>query len=273
MSLARKLRLSFILLTIGAVLTGATLLGVMRPLEGMVGRIAAPLERSFTAIALASREVISDLARIRDLKHDNQALATKVRELTRMVSELSAVRRENTELRNQLGLREKTQRDVLRASVTVARVDDQQGFVSIDRGNDAGISVGDGVVTSDGIFVGTVSEVTEVRSLVRLLSAPGSAVAGETLPGGITGIVRGGLSQGLSFDEVPNEETLEPGMVVVTLGDPEGIPSDLPIGEIERIFREPTKLFQSALVAPLVDSHTLRTVFVIRTLGPATQDP
>ncbi len=141
----------------------------------------------------------------------------------------------------------------------------------IDRGQDAGISVGNAVVANEGHLIGLVSNTTETSAHVTLLSSEESTVGASLVATQETiGLVEGegGFLFHLNF--VPQDISLEAGELLVTSRAEEGIPAGLVIGQIEDVTKEETALFQEATVKPLVDASSFSYVVIL--LGEKEND-
>jgi rod shape-determining protein MreC len=147
--------------------------------------------------------------------------------------------------------------------------------VLIDKGSDAGVQKGQGVISVDGV-VGVVVKTTPRDAAVRLLVDPRSSVASEVRPSGARGVVQGQMkSLGLDrrywigkMEYLGVSEELHDKDEVVTSGLDRLFPSGIPVGRIEKWRRDEGGLFLSAEILPAVDFSKLKEVIVVQNENP-----
>ncbi len=137
--------------------------------------------------------------------------------------------------------------------------------VELDKGSIHGIAADMPVVTDIGL-VGRVLEVTERRSVVRLITDPASAV-GVRLDSGDLGVAQGegpGRDLSVSLIEVGTAPTR--GSLLTTSGVQDSIfPGGIPIGRITASTEGAGALQQEVHIEPVVDLGRIRVVKVIMT--------
>jgi rod shape-determining protein MreC len=136
--------------------------------------------------------------------------------------------------------------------------------VTVDRGSDAGISAGMPVVTPAGL-VGRISEVSQNRSTVLLLTDPASSVgvrlAGSREIGSVTGSGRRDL---LPLSLISVETKVAEGEAVVTSGLEGGLfPPQIPVGRVRGAKITPGQLEQEVTIEPVVDLDRLELVRIL----------
>ena len=147
----------------------------------------------------------------------------------------------------------------------------------IDKGTDDGVRVGMPVESGRGL-VGIVHRASRNAAQVRLVIDAGSRIPARLNVSRGIGIVRGqGASGLLSLEWVDleaqvgvNEVVLSSGLEGATRQEivPNRFPSDIVIGRVVEIQRNPADLFQTMVVQPVVDFASLETVFVITSYDP-----
>lgn len=144
-------------------------------------------------------------------------------------------------------------------------VSDFGNFV-IDKGSNAGVSVGDAVITENG-FVGSVCKVNACSSYVRsILSADCKigAVSCETSESGVLSGTAELAQKGLSRMEfISAESPIKPDEIVVTSGIGGMYPRNLKIGKVLSKGYDEYNSFYYANVEPFEDVKNIKNVFVI----------
>jgi rod shape-determining protein MreC len=137
--------------------------------------------------------------------------------------------------------------------------------VLLDRGERDGIAVGDAVVIGSGFLLGTVVEIGETESRVRLIEDPQSAVTATIYGQEKTiGLVVGNEGAVLTLEYVPQQTVISVGDSVVTSGLGGNIPEGLLIGIIESVTTEESAPFVTATISPIHDPRTWNVVLVVR---------
>ncbi len=252
------------------VLALGSLIGLIKPVRSFVLHITQPVTTRLYAFGASIRTSInspSDIAALQDqaeqLRQENQALRQQV-------AKGQQAEQENTTLRQLLDFFE---HDATDAPHVIARVSSRDPFnpavLVLNIGLRDGINKNDAVVTQDGVLVGKITDVFATSSRALLLTDRESRVA-VTLSGGTPSskLVRGERGLSLILDQVPQQETLRLGQLVLTSGLEPSVPRGLLVGEIEEIVSEKNDLFQTAILRPLVDFDALSVVAVLLPQSP-----
>lgn len=136
----------------------------------------------------------------------------------------------------------------------------------IDQGNEKGISNGQPVIADSGVLIGTVVDAEVGRSSILLLNNTQSAIGAEVHNEAHSpGIVSGERGLALRLRSVPQNESIQPGELVVTSALNEKVPANLLIGDITEVHFVTGDLFQEASIRPPLDYQRVRYVTVITT--------
>ncbi len=139
-----------------------------------------------------------------------------------------------------------------------------ESFV-IDVGEKDKVKVGNAVILRDNL-IGKITETSDFLSQVILITNPSSRFAAKTIQGAL-GVVKGEGNQDMVLDNILLSDSLEKGNFVVTTGDlaldGSGIPSDLIVGKITSVDKNPSSLFQQGKLESLVNFSKISEVFVV----------
>ncbi len=155
------------------------------------------------------------------------------------------------------------------AAAVIARESSEfRRTITLDKGTEAGIVVGDVVVASGGALAGRVTAVGPQSATVVLLTDGASTVIGQ-LPSAATGEVEGHLADTLPMTQIDASATIAVGDEVVTAGIELGsgvrspYPKGLVIGQVVDVKRDANDVVQTAFLQPAADLERLEYVLVI----------
>ena len=227
--------------------------------------IVTPIQRGLTAVVEPVGNFFSSLTELSSLRADNAELRNEVEEMEQRVNEADAILTENERLVGLQGLDESyPTMERLSARVIGRPPANYKWAITIDKGRDDGIRPDMAVIDPDGL-VGKVIRADADASTVLLLIDPQAGakarIDGEPLAGAIRG---NGASEALSFVDVDTDAEVSVGDEVVTSGYDNGIyPPNIPIGTVSSVESQKAALEQDIDVDPYVDFTTLDFVQVI----------
>lgn len=134
--------------------------------------------------------------------------------------------------------------------------------VIIDKGALNGVEKGLPVVNSDGI-VGQVVEVSRGCSKVLLITDRNSAVDALVQQTRSRGVIKGSTSLGCIFDYALRKDDLQNGDIIISSGLDGVYPKGLRIGEIIKVLKRNSGIFQQVRVRPFVDFEKLEEVLIL----------
>lgn len=160
---------------------------------------------------------------------------------------------ENDALRIQLGAPKRTTRKLLPARVLAGNT----SFLVIDKGTLDGVLLNQTVIYKN-VLVGQVSAVSTNRAKITLSTNQNIKIPAKTNKAQ-------GIVQGMVLDNVTISEILEEKDLVFTSpsGSEEGILPDFLIGEVEKVIKNESALFQLAQIKSPVDFAKLEYVFIV----------
>ncbi len=227
--------------------------GIGSPVLDLVQR---PLQAFFNLgrFVVSSRAIIDENVR---LIEENNALRAKF-------VEVAKIERENRVLREALNISEEKKFDIVFARVQAKDAIRPGEYLLLDVGAAHGIRVGMPVISSAPSLVGMITAVEERFSHVRLLTDPESVVGVVVQSSRLGGVIRGELGTSLYFYPNEEDESLQGGDVLITVGSREGVPHGLLVGEIRHIEEAPDRAGARASVSLPFFRSRLEEVFVLR---------
>jgi rod shape-determining protein MreC len=241
--------------------------GSTGPLAG-AGRaglsLVTPLQEGVSAIFQPIGRFFSNIARAGQLRAENEILRQRLAEVTAQIPYATAYQRLYEELLQLLGLTEALQLGGLGARVTAFSPSNFESSVTVNRGTDDGVEIGQPVVAADGL-VGRVINVTASTAQVLLLIDDDSHVGVRLATSGEIGDLVGQREQDLRLELIDAETRVLPGERLVTSGlEGEIFPAGIPVGEVSRVVPDESSPNADVFVRPEVDFSRLDVVYVVR---------
>jgi rod shape-determining protein MreC len=229
----------------------------------------SPIQGALSGTTRTITSLAGAVGDIDQLRRDNQALKDRVTSLETQLEQLAVVKTENDRLAALLGVKATLDYETAAADVVARQATQQERVVTLARGADAAISIGDPVLSEGGALVGVVTDVGPNYSIVMLISDPRSVVIGRDEQSRATGEVGGRLDALLAMANISTIEKVSVDDVVVTDGtdSPDGshplFPRGVLIGRIVEVQNDPSAVVQTALVQPTADLESLERVLVV----------
>ncbi len=237
------------------------------PITVGIRTVTSPIRTGFSYIAgeiTGFRDFIIDM---RAYKADNERLEAENIELKRQNRDVAVYREENERLKALLDLQDSmTQYSTVAARVIAYSDSNWYDTVEINKGAVNGISVGNAVITPEGV-VGRVTEVGPTYSVVTTLLDPSAAIGIRISRTGGNGLVEGDeqlsrqMQCQLTFLDRSTPVIIDD--VVETSGTGGIYPPGLVIGTIINISADSTGSLINAVVFPAVEFDSLQDVLVI----------
>ncbi|HUK30752.1 MAG TPA: rod shape-determining protein MreC [Candidatus Acidoferrum sp.] len=243
-----------------------------------VVEVVVPFERAGNWTITKFRGVWNGYFGLIHTQRENAELHAEVDRLRIRNTELESESAESARLAALLGFRD-AHPDVpmLAARVIAASADSSSHTIFINRGEHDGIHRNMAVITPDGV-VGKVFEVYRSTSQVLLLTDKESGV-GALLAGSRTQGPVGGVGEPLmTMKYISNDENVTVGQQVLTSGEDQIYPKDLPVGTVTEV--KTGTPFKVIRVKPAARLDRLEEVLVlltrqelVRATGPETPAP
>ena len=247
------------------VLSLSALVGLIPPARSLAIRLTQPMTNRLYALGTSVRGAFTRSSDVETLQAETETLRDENQRLQQQLANAQQAEQENATLRQLLDFFENEASDLPRV---MARISSRDPFnpsvLVLNVGLRDGIAKNDAVVAQDGVLVAKITDVYATSSRALLLTDRESRVA-VSLSGGTPSskLVRGERGLSLILDQVPQQETVRLGQLVVTSGLEPTVPRGLLVGEVEEIVSEKNDLFQTAILRPIVDFDALSIVAVI----------
>jgi rod shape-determining protein MreC len=241
--------------------------GVFAPFEGLVVRIATPLQQGSSFVVDRFGELAQTARDLRGLRQRNEDLEIENAQLLLENVRLREIEAEAVLLRGLLTFAQANPSYDIQGAHVVGRVigrdpSNLQRYVMLDVGREEDIARNMPVVTERGL-VGRISDVGQGWSKVLLIIDVTSSVNVLTQSTRAGGLVQGQADGSLVMRDIPQEDTVSVGDTVFTSGLGGTFPRQILVGQITEAERRDYDLYQQAVVQPTVDFDHLEAVLVV----------
>jgi rod shape-determining protein MreC len=239
-------------------------LGWLAPAESWLVKAIAPVSWSIHNFSGGVKSFRNFWLAQNSLLTENNNLQAQLVQCQTNQAQLNNLTAENDLLKRELNfVREKPWRYVS-AKIITGVSDPLSQSVVINRGRHDGLIPGLAVIAASGVLVGKISEVGDAHSKVLLLTDNKSRVAATVQNFGQTvGLVEGQFGLSLSMTNIPQNQELREGDLVVTSGLEGQIPRNLIIAKIDSVNQVASEIFKTAILSPIVSFDNLSYVAVI----------
>lgn len=236
--------------------------GPLHELQQAVHAAMAPAESvgaQIGAAADAAEDAVADAAADESTL---SALRQRNAELTQLLTQAEEYRLESERLRDLLELKDIYKLEGVTARVIGRSTDAWNQTITLDVGEDEGVSRGLTVMGPAGV-IGQVVDVSASSCTVRLLTDPNSGVAAQVQSSRVEGVVRGSLSGALHLENVDADAVVNQGDVVLTSGLGGSFTKGLLIGTVVRVEGNAKDGTRLIVVAPNEEASSLEEVMVV----------
>lgn len=224
-------------------------------LAGRPAELARGVERT-----LAEREDLVDSAQ----RYEQELMVAKAR-----LVRLTAIQRENAELRQLLGARPAGDIEVRLGQLLDVAVGPARHRVILDIGAEQGVREGLPVIDGGGVF-GQVVTVTRSTTEVILISDPGHAIPVRNVRSGLRAIAYGTGELGeLILPDISQSADINPGDALVTSGYGGVFPEGFPVGEVTEVANDDAGVFMVARARPAALLERSGHVLVVESISAA----
>jgi rod shape-determining protein MreC len=236
--------------------------GALRPVKNFFYLALKPfsIAGSFTVDRVSL--FFKNMAHLGKLTTENQKLIKENLELQSELSLLKEAQHENEILKKEIGFyNNRGDLKLLPANIIGRSITGYLRTIIIDRGQKDGLKSGQAIV-SQGYLVGTVKEVMEDTSEVKLITDYNSLVPVILQESRGTGLLRGGLV-GLTVEDIPLNINIKSGEQVITSGLGGDIPFGILVGKVTNIISTKGEIFQKVTLDSPIQIYYLEFVFVV----------
>lgn len=241
------------------------------PLTNLANTIASPFRSAYTAVADWFQDKQKYYQDYTALEEENAELKKQIASMEAEIRQAREDSAENEQLEQLLGLQEERPdltEDIVLADVTEHAVTNWAATLTISRGTNDGIEVGDCVMDETGAMVGTISQVGTNWATIQTLVDTDTSLGAQVFRTGDLGIAQGNFSlmeeNRLRLDYLPADCDLLGGDLVLTSGLGGFYPAGLVIGSVEEMQKDDSGAASYAVLVPAVDFSELQQVVVIR---------
>lgn len=241
------------------------------PMANLANTIASPFRSAYTAVADWIQDKQKYYQDYTDLEEENAELKKQIASMEAEIRQAREDSAENERLEQLLGLQEERPdltEDIVLADVTEHAVTNWAATLTISRGTNDGIEVGDCVMDETGAMVGTISKVGTNWATIQTLVDTGTSLGAQVFRTGDLGIAQGNFSlmekNRLRLDYLSADCDLLGGDLVLTSGLGGYYPAGLVIGSVEEMQKDDSGAASYAVLVPAVDFSELQQVVVIR---------
>ena len=253
--------LFFSLLAIGLLVADARLDALERLRQG-IGTVLYPVQRVLLVprdTARTASEYLSDVGRLRAENAELRRIETANAKALLQAEQFAS---ENSQLRQLLGVRDRTAVRSTVAEVLYASRDPFSRKVVIDKGLQQGVAAGQPVIDTSGV-VGQVTRVFPLSSEVTLLTDRYATLPVEITRSGLRSVAFGaGRDGGIELRYLPTSADVREGDTVVTSGLDSLYPPGIPVGKVTGVDRS-SSAFVRARLEPLGGVERARLLLVL----------
>ena len=246
------------------------------PLENLVGTVTSPFRAAYTAVAEWFNDKQKYYRDYTDLEEENRELKRQIAQMEADVRQGQLDSAENQRLKELLGLQEERPdltEDIVLATITEHAATNWTDSLTVSRGTNDGLEVGDCVMDESGNLVGTVSAVGVNWATILTLVDTDTSIGAQVFRTGELGVAQGNFAlmgqDRLRLDYLPAECELLGGDLVVTSGLGGFYPAGLVIGSVEEVQLDDSGAASYAVLVPAVDFDALQQVVVLRSYDGA----
>jgi rod shape-determining protein MreC len=235
----------------------------LEPVRSVIGTVVSPLQVMAEVPYLLADEVGDVASTHESLRQRNADLERRILELTQISQQFLSLKTENERLRELLGSQARLPAEVMVAELVAVVPVPNTHQVVIDKGADAGISLGQAVLDAEGLF-GQIVEVDQFTSRVLLIVDPSHAVPVQVNRSGVRSVAAGtGELDRLVLENLPVTADIREGDLMESSGLGSRFPRGYPVGVVSTVSIDETSPYARVTIRPLAALDRARHVLVV----------
>jgi rod shape-determining protein MreC len=224
--------------------------------------VFTPLSASLHFATTGIRDGVRQYFILHEAERENQVLRAENQRLQVELHQLRGLRNLMMRLEDYQHLQEQYSFHTTVAGVVWKSAPFYSHRLFINAGTRQGVTRNTAIIAAEGI-VGRVWSITPLSAEVELITNAGAAAGGVLGDTGLEGVVQGDGSTLLSWNYIPNFESVSVGDIVYTSGSDQIYPKGLPIGRVISS-RKGSMTYREIELEPFVDCSRLEEVMVVR---------
>ena len=262
-----------VLCVLSALYSGVT--GNPSPVTRIVSFVTTPVQRVATGISNFFSHGLSYFTDFDALQAENEELKRQIREMEQTVRDAELALEENAQLRQQAGQPERMRElTTINAEVIARNPGDWATTLTLDKGSNHGVELGDLVTTVDGM-AGYVSELysntCEITTVIDVEMQCGALITRTRE----TAIAEGDydlMADGnLRLSYLSEDTSVVIGDTVETSGRGGVFPKGVMTGTVESVLPESNGISYYAVIRPFVDVYTISSVSIVTDYTATTE--
>ena len=267
----KGLRLGLTVLAVGLLIvlikgTSENKVGVF---GSVTGEIRKPFQSTITSIVNWFEKGYNRIFKYDELVAENEQLKKRLAEAESQIDANEQAIKENEQLKTLLQFKNThSDYELELVQVTDRSSSNWSSSITINRGSNNNISVGNTIITEEGYLVGQVTEVGANWATVCTIIDPSMKIGAKTIESSATGVVQGDFnllrSNQTRLSYIGSNDKVFEGDRVITTGSGGVFPEGLVIGTITEIASDAGGQEKYAIVSPSCDISNLTLLFVIK---------
>ena len=263
----------FLAVVLAAVLVVALIHGLRGGKAGFLtnldGKLREPFQQAASTAAGWLEGLYGSVYKYDQLQAENDALRNQLAEAKQKVRDAQEAVEENERLRELLSFSQRhTDFKLESAKVVGYTASNWSSTLTISKGSESELEVGDSVITEGGNLVGQIIEVGSGWATVRTVIDVDISVGGYVSNSGATGMVVGDYTLmqdgSAKLGYLAEGVSLFAGDTVLTSGKGGAFPAGLIVGAVEEVRSDAGGQETFGVVKPACDLNTLSQVFIIK---------
>lgn len=249
-------------------LLSALMPNLTSPLSNVIGVVTSPFQSVTASFTGWVEHVYNYAFRYEQLEAKLDSAQKELEEARAQLRKAQDALDENDDLRAALNLtKSKSELTLMDVTVTAPSSNSWESTMRLSKGSNAGIEVGDTVITGTGYLVGVVKEVGTNWSTMITLTDPNISISAVIYRTGESAMLESDLQlmgEGkCKLSYLPEESQLINGDAIMTSGANGNYPSGLVIGYIDTVQIHASGLEYYGVISPAADFNDLSLLFVV----------